>query len=139
MLTVSCGAAATDTADRANPHQPVTAQPVITTPSQSPTRPPKQVKPVGDTVNTRKVAFTDAKAKGRQVKLVWWSGVEPCTVLDSVKVKETSKRVTITLYEGTAAKAKNVACIMLAIEKTTTVKLKAPIGKRKIVDGGKQR
>ncbi|MFE3451354.1 hypothetical protein ACFXJ8_20760 [Nonomuraea sp. NPDC059194] len=138
MLTVSCGAAATDTAGRVNPHEPVTAQPVISTPSQAPTKPPKQVKPVGDAVNTRKVPFTKAKAKDRQVKLVWWSGVEPCTVLDSVKVKETAKRVTITLYEGTAAKAQNVSCIMLAIEKTTTVKLKSPIGKRKIVDGGKQ-
>ncbi|MEV1175181.1 tetratricopeptide repeat protein, partial [Nonomuraea sp. NPDC049784] len=30
-------------------------------------------------------------------------------------------------------KARNVSCIMIAIEKTTTVKLKKPIGKRKIV------
>ncbi|GAA2378028.1 hypothetical protein GCM10010404_37860 [Nonomuraea africana] len=141
MLTVSCGAAATGAASHSAPHRPVTAQPVITTPSQSPTPPPKVVKPVGDTVNTRKVRFASAKPvdRGRKVKLVWWSGVEPCTVLDRVKVKETSRTVTITLYEGTAAKAKDVACIMLAVQKTTTVKLKAPIGKRKIVDGAKPR
>ncbi|GAA2656074.1 MULTISPECIES: hypothetical protein [Nonomuraea] len=141
MLTASCGAAATGAASHTVPHKSVTAQPVITTPSQSPTPPPKAVKPVGDTVNTRKVPFTGAKAfdRGRKVKLVWWSGVEPCTVLDRVRVKETSRRVTITLYEGTAAKAKDVSCIMMAVQKTTTVKLKAPIGKRKIVDGGKQR
>ncbi|MGW4472831.1 hypothetical protein ACWENQ_24480 [Nonomuraea sp. NPDC004354] len=139
MLTLSCGAAATDTAARPNPHQPVAAQPVISTPSTSPTPSPKKVRPVGDTVNTRKVRFESAKAKDRLVKLVWWSGVEPCAVLDRVAVKETAKQVTVTLYEGTAAKAQNVSCIEIAIQKTTTVKLKAPIGKRKIVDGAGRR
>ena len=77
-------------------------------------------------------------SKGRQVRLTWWSGVEPCTVLDRVKVKETRKRVTITLYEGPSAKARNVSCIMIAIQKTTTVKLKKALGKRVLVDGAKR-
>lgn|SRR5690606_3470668 len=120
------------------PDTPVSSSPVadsaITTP---PSAKPRPVKPTGDAVNPRKVRFTKATPvdEGRKVRLTWWSGVEPCTVLDRVKVKETKKRVTITLYEGPSAKARNVSCIMIAIEKTTTVKLKSPLGKRKIVDG----
>ncbi|MFI6502283.1 hypothetical protein [Nonomuraea typhae] len=107
--------------------------------TQPPTKGPEPVKPVGNTINTRKIPYLTAKAydRGRKIKLTWWSGVEPCTVLDRVKVKESGRRVTITLYEGTDEKAQNVACIEIAIQKTTTVKLKTPLGKRKIVDGAK--
>ncbi|GAA0941047.1 hypothetical protein GCM10009560_52740 [Nonomuraea longicatena] len=100
---------------------------------------PKQVKPVGGTVNPRKVAWISAKPvdRGRKVKLVWWSGVEPCTVLDRVQVRQTRSKVTITLFEGTPAKAKNTACIAIAVQKTTTVRLKAPVGRRTLVDGAK--
>ncbi|TMR95305.1 hypothetical protein EJK15_29430 [Nonomuraea basaltis] len=105
----------------------------------APTKGPEPVKPTGDAVNVRKVSWTKAKpvSKGKKVALTWWSGVAPCTVLHKVKVKETSKKVTITLYEGTARKARNVSCIMIAVEKTTTVKLKKALGKRKLVDGAK--
>jgi hypothetical protein len=117
----------------------VTATAATTAPSVEPTEGPEPVKPTGDAVKPRKARWTTAKpvSKGRKIQLVWWSGVAPCTVLDRVTVKETGKRVTITLYEGASAKAKNVSCIMIAIQKTTTVKLKKPLGKRKIVDGAK--
>jgi hypothetical protein len=124
--TTSTGTASTGTAS-------------TTPPTGGPAKGPEPVKPTGDAIDVRKVRWTKAKpvAKGRKVQLVWMSGVAPCTVLDRVKVTETRKRVTITLYEGTSPKAKNVSCIMIAIEKTTTVKLKAPLGKRRIVDGAK--
>ncbi|TMR39102.1 hypothetical protein ETD85_03065 [Nonomuraea zeae] len=111
------------------------ANPVTTAPTKS----PEPVKPTGDAINVHKVRWTKATpvSKNKKVKLTWWSGVAPCTVLDRVKVKETAKRVTITLYEGTGPKAANVACIMIAVEKTTTVKLKKALGTRKIVDGAK--
>ncbi|MBF8190751.1 hypothetical protein ITP53_34590 [Nonomuraea sp. K274] len=109
------------------------SQPVTT----SPTKAPEPVKPVGNAVDVRKVKWSKAKPvdKNRKVQLTWWSGVAPCTVLDRVKVKETDKTVTITLYEGRSPKARNVSCIMIAIEKTTTVTLKKALGKRKIVNG----
>ncbi|NRQ31397.1 hypothetical protein HII36_06025 [Nonomuraea sp. NN258] len=115
------------------------ASPATTTPTTTPTKAPEPVKPTGDAVNPHKIRWSKAKpvSKGKAVKLTWWSGVAPCTVLHKVKVKETRKRVAITLYEGTSPKAKNVSCIMIAVEKTTTVKLKRPLGKRKIVDGAK--
>jgi hypothetical protein len=140
VLATSCGSPAPAKQAAPAPQAPVTTAPVESGPvATTPTKGPKPVKPTGDTINTHKVRWTKAKqvSKGRSLKLTWWSGVEPCSVLDRVKVKETRKRVTVTLYEGTAPKAKNTACIMIAVEKTTTVKLKAPVGKRKIVDGAK--
>ncbi|MEU4572472.1 hypothetical protein ACBI99_15885 [Nonomuraea sp. ATR24] len=138
LLATGCGSATPQERPLSKaPGAPVTSASVATT--TPPDAKPKPVKPTGDALNTRKVRWTKAKAvsKGHKVQLRWWSGVEPCTVLDRVKVKETRKRVTITLYEGTSPKAKGVSCIMMAVEKTTTVKLKAPVGKRKIVDGAK--
>ncbi|MEU1720180.1 hypothetical protein [Nonomuraea sp. NPDC005692] len=135
VLATSC--ATSPPAARPGPQAPVehTVTPVTT----APTKAPEPVKPTGDAINVHKVRWTKAAsvARGKQVRLTWWSGVEPCTVLDRVKVKETAKKVTITLYEGTSPKAKNVSCIMLALEKTTTVKLKHPLAKRKLVDGAK--
>ncbi|NUS08987.1 MAG: hypothetical protein HOV97_41255 [Nonomuraea sp.] len=112
-----------------------TVTPVTTAPTKS----PEPVKPTGDAINVHKVRWTKATpvSHGKKVKLTWWSGVAPCTVLHKVKVKETAKKVTVTLYEGTSPKARNVSCIMIAVEKTTTVKLKHAVGKRKLVDGGK--
>ncbi|WP_240196845.1 hypothetical protein [Nonomuraea lactucae] len=142
LLATSCGAAMPEgraASSVPGSDTPATATAVTTAPSIAPTEGPEPVKPTGNAVDAHKVPWAKAKSvsKGRKIQLVWSSGVAPCTVLDSVKVKETRKRVTITLYEGTSPKAKNVSCILIAIEKTTTVKLKAPLGKRKIVDGGK--
>lgn len=136
MLTIGgCASGTPSHKAAAAPQQPVTAVAAST----SPTPAPEPVKPTGDAINVRKVRWDSAKpvARGHKVKLVWMSGVAPCTVLHKVKVKETSRKVTITLYEGSSPKAKDVACIMLAIQKTTTVKLKHALGKRKIVDGAK--
>jgi hypothetical protein len=142
-LVAGCGTAAT-TAQSSVPAVPPAAAPVAPVSSEPvgaapPSAGPKQVKPVGGTVNPREVAWISAKPvdRGRKVKLVWWSGVEPCTVLDRVQVRQTRSRVTLTLFEGTPAKAKNTACIAIAVQKTTTVRLKAPVGRRPLVDGAK--
>ncbi|WP_433418912.1 hypothetical protein ACQP1V_04160 [Microtetraspora malaysiensis] len=96
---------------------------------------PAPVKPKGGTVDPRKVRWTSAKPirNGRYLRVTWWSGVEPCTVLDRVRVKETRKKVTVTLYEGRGKDAQ--MCVMIAVRKSTIVKLRAPLGDRKVVDG----
>jgi hypothetical protein len=140
-LVLATGCGTTPQVERASSvapaKPPAVSEPVTTAPR---TDEPKPVKATGDAINVRKIRWTKAKAvsKGKKIQLTWWSGVEPCTVLDRVKVTETGKKVTVTLYEGTSPKAKNVSCIMIAVEKTTTVKLKKALGKRKIVDGAKK-
>jgi hypothetical protein len=144
VLAMSCGAApsaqqGTPTPSGAGTPSPSGAPAEVTPATTAPTKGPQPVKPTGDAVNVHKVSWTKAEPvdRGRQIRLTWWSGVAPCTVLDRVTVKETAKRVTVTLYEGASPKARNVSCIMIAVEKTTTVKLKNAIGKREIVDGSK--
>ncbi|HLX33673.1 MAG TPA: hypothetical protein VKR30_00350 [Candidatus Limnocylindrales bacterium] len=55
------------------------------------------------------------------VELRWWSGVAPCTVLDSVTVTRTGSGFAITPYEGSSGQP--VACIDIAQLKATIVDL----------------
>jgi hypothetical protein len=68
-------------------------------------------------------AQLDATVDGRRVlvKATWWSGVEPCYVLDSVKVERSGNDFAITLIEGTSDP--NVACIEIAMQKSTIIDL----------------
>lgn len=70
------------------------------------------------------------------VTITWWTGVEPCSVLDRVEVHESANKVVITLYEGNAPGDEG-ACPAIAVEKRTQVKLSAPVAGRPIVDGAK--
>jgi hypothetical protein len=55
------------------------------------------------------------------VRLTWWSGVEPCNVLDSVAVARTGWDIRLTVREG--ADRLDVACIEIAMLKATLVDL----------------
>jgi hypothetical protein len=88
--------------------------------------------------DVRPVPWRRAKSRGSEVTLVYWSGVEPCNVLDHVDVEETQETVTITLHEGHDPDAEDVACIELAVEKQTTVTLERPVGGRKLLDGASE-
>ena len=68
-------------------------------------------------------AVLEASVDGRRVlvKATWWSGVEPCYVLDSVKVDRSGFDIAITLIEGTSDP--NAACIEIAMQKATIVDL----------------
>jgi hypothetical protein len=55
------------------------------------------------------------------VKVTWWSGVEPCSVLDSVKVERSGTAITIQLIEGSGDA--NAICIEIAEQKATIVDL----------------
>jgi hypothetical protein len=73
--------------------------------------------------------------ESRSLTVIFWSGVEPCNVLDRVEVEESANSVTITLYEGSAPAAKNTACIEIAVKKAVEVELDKPLGGRKVIDG----
>lgn len=81
------------------------------------------------------VAWDRAKPNGDVVRVFYWSGVEPCYVLDHVDVEETRRRVTITLFEGHTDTDEDVACIEVAVLKYTDVSLDAPVGDRAVKDG----
>jgi hypothetical protein len=72
---------------------------------------------------------------GRTLTIFFWSGVEPCYVLDHVDVDYGPSAITVTLFEGHDASAGDVACIEIALVKKVVVQLDEPVGDRRIVDG----
>jgi len=93
------------------PGQPV---PTILTPS------PGQLDPRPVNVQGLKVSVDGRHAS---VLLTWWSGVAPCTVLDSVQVDRADRRITLTVREGSDPNIGKVACIEIAQFKGTIVDL----------------
>ncbi|WP_433499266.1 hypothetical protein ACQP1K_02590 [Sphaerimonospora sp. CA-214678] len=100
---------------------------------------PSPAVPVGDTLDPRKVQWSSATPAegGRSLDLVWWSGVEPCNVLDRVEVDERTDKVIVTLYEGRDRRSPDAVCIEIAIQKTTRVELRSPLDGRQVVDGAR--
>ena len=72
---------------------------------------------------------------GTRVTVYFWSGVEPCYVLDHVDVEYGAGAITITLFEGHDASVGDVACIEIALLKKVVIQLDEPVGDRQIVDG----
>ncbi|MET8142043.1 hypothetical protein ABZU32_17180 [Sphaerisporangium sp. NPDC005288] len=142
FLAAACGGAPAPTTGASGSPDDAVSAPAgtaqVTTPA-APAAGPSPTRPKGPTVHPRKVRWEKVRPSrdGRRLTVIWWSGVEPCSVLDRVGVRETAKSVTITLYEGQARGAENTACIEIAVQKSTTVKLKKPLGHREIVDGAK--
>jgi hypothetical protein len=86
------------------------------------------VQPLPGRANPHPVApiKLEASVDGRHVlvKVTWYGGVDPCSVLDSVKVSRSGNDIAITLFEG--ASNVNVACIDIALLKATIVDLGEP-------------
>jgi hypothetical protein len=85
----------------------------------------KRVIPRPGQVNPRPVgvAKLEPAVDGHRVvvRVTWWSGVEPCNVLDSVKVDRSGTDITIQLIEGSADPG--AICIEIAEQKATIVDL----------------
>jgi len=86
---------------------------------------PKLVIPRPGQLNPRPVgaASLEPAVNGRHVlvKVTWWSGVEPCNVLDSVNVERSRTAITIQLIEGSGDV--QAICIEIAEQKATIVDL----------------
>ncbi len=65
----------------------------------------------------------EASVDGRHVlvKVTWYGGVEPCSILDSVKVERAGTDIAITPFEGSGGG--DVMCIEIAVLKATIVDL----------------
>jgi hypothetical protein len=95
------------------------------------------VVPAPGMANVRPVPWTKATAADDDttVTVRFWSGVEPCYVLDHVDVSYATDAVTITLFQGNDPSAGDVACIEIAQLKQTVVSLSEPLAGRQILDG----
>jgi hypothetical protein len=107
---------------------------IITNPSADPgavdpiAGEPQIVRPVPGRANPHPVAPVklEAQVDGRRVlvKVSWYGGIEPCSVLDSVKVTRSGNDIEITPFEG--ASDPNAICIEIAVLKATIVDLGEP-------------
>jgi hypothetical protein len=137
-VAAGCGATAPSAPPSADRSAPVDAPPgdggdggVVTPPNEGggggiggPGGPEQVVpKPGQLLVHPVPVTSIEARVNGRHVVLNarWWSGVEPCAVLDSVGVARDGQTITITLFEGTSDA--DVVCIAIAVEKVTVIDL----------------
>lgn len=80
-------------------------------------------KPGQQNVHPVSIEEMDARVEGRHAVLNarWWSGVEPCTVLDSVAWKRDGKTITISVREGSGGG--DLVCIDIAVYKATVIDL----------------
>ncbi|MGQ0623501.1 MAG: hypothetical protein ACT4PP_02420 [Sporichthyaceae bacterium] len=96
---------------------------------------PKVVKPQGGMSNVRPVTWESAAPTGdRVVRVQFYGGIEPCDVLDSVKVAYRKAAVEISLFSGSDPAAPDVACIEIAELKAVDVTLTEDLAGREIVD-----
>lgn len=126
----------------APPDTPVTAPPAD--PSSDPSvEPPVGEKPVvpkpGQAINVHPVAAESLSARvdGSTivVKATWWSGVEPCTIFDSIVVDKGEGTYTVALREGSSPQ--EIACIAIAEQHVTEFEIPdVAAGTWKIVDSG---
>jgi hypothetical protein len=86
---------------------------------------PTLVLPKPGQQNVRDVSIEQLSAKvaGRHVVLNarWWSGVEPCSVLDSVAVSRSGQTITVSVREGSDKGVE--MCAEVAMLKVTTIDL----------------
>ena len=84
---------------------------------------PLLVEPVPGQLDIHPVAIDrfDYRVEGRHVVLnaFWFSGIEPCTVLDSVVYEQDGQTIEVTIFEGHGPG--DEVCIEIAIEKVTIV------------------
>jgi hypothetical protein len=101
---------------------------------------PQIVQPRPGMVDVRPTGFDTAKIgdDDRTLTINFWSGVEPCYVLDHVDVSYTDDAVTVTLFQGSDPTAGDVACIEIAMLKQVTITLDQPLAGRTIVDGAQR-
>ena len=85
----------------------------------------KLVQPVPGRLNPRSVTPIALRASvdGRHVlvKLTWYGGVDPCSVLDSVRIGRSGMDISLTPAEGSSDP--NAICIEIAVLKATIVDL----------------
>lgn len=108
-------------------------EPVVTDPYDG----AQKVEPTPGMAGVNPTAFDKVVVgdDGRTLTIFFWSGVEPCYVLDHVDVDAGKNAITVTLYQGHDASVGDVACIEIALLKKVMVQLDEPVDDRRIVDG----
>lgn len=138
LLLAACGSPSDPSAGGSpSPDRPVTSTPEPPQPDDPiPSPGPSRVEPQPGQADVRKVGWEGYSKLGpKKLEITYWSGVEPCHVLDHVDVEEDDAEVSITLFEGHSPMDEDTACIEIALLKSVVVELGSPLGKREVIDG----
>ena len=112
------------------PDSPVTSTPETPVPGPTALR----VSPRPGLVDVRPQPWDRAQQMGPgRLRIEFYGGVEECEGLDRVEVEESPEAVSVTLFVGRVPTAE--VCIEIAVLKSVTVHVDAPINGREIVDG----
>ena len=96
----------------------------------------KLVTPQGDAQNVVPGAWRRVKKLDEDtLRVFFWGGVGPCSVLDSVDVSYFGDEVALTLFQGTGSNSADEVCPELAVLKVVEVDLTEPLRGRDVVDG----
>lgn len=140
LVTVAaCGGQGPDPGARTTLPTSDPEQPVTSVPSQRadvPSASPSYTVPQPGQADVRPIAWDSYNiGSDGNIYISYWSGVEPCYVLDRVDVDYGRKKITVTLFEGHTESDEDVACIEIAVLKTTVIEPAEPVGERLVVDG----
>ncbi|MEU8531202.1 MULTISPECIES: hypothetical protein [Streptomyces] len=102
--------------------------PEFLSPKPSPTPTPVPI-PSDDAAPPRQLQSYTVDGTGRKLSATFWGGV--CSDY-GITAAESADRVTVTITE--TPRQPDRACIMMAVEVTKSVTLKAPLGDRQVVD-----
>jgi len=142
-LAVVIAACSVGPASSTAPVAPSASAPPADPSSDPSVEPPVGEKPVvpkpGQAINVHPVAAESLSARvdGSTivVKATWWSGVEPCTIFDSIVVDKGEGTYKVTLREGSSPQ--EIACIAIAEQHVTEFEIPdVAAGTWKIVDSG---
>lgn len=143
-LSTACGSERDSRSERGNadrgisdPNDPVTMTPEPGSDVHDVGGRPQRVRPSPGMADVRAVPWEKARQtpSGRSLRITYWSGVEPCNVLDHVDVDYRASSIVVTVYEGHDPEAEDVACIEVALRKVVRIPLEEPVEGRKLVDG----
>lgn len=139
LALAGCGSAERDGPAGGGSASPAPEDPVSHTPDPNasiPSPTASLVTPKPGQSGVRKVTWESYEKLGpRTLEITYWSGVEPCYVLDRTEVRYDEERIRVTLFEGHTEMDEDVACIEIAFQKAVRVELEEPVGGRKVVDG----
>ena len=117
---------------------PPSAAPSSSPPFAVPT-PPLSVVETGDLAGVAPVPWQFATLVDERTLDVRYLGArDRCQVLANVRVRETATEVTVTVYLGTPPDRTAGICTTVGVPARTRVPLSAPLGGRRVLDGGRQ-
>ncbi len=136
VLAVGCGSAdaISGLPPSGKPKDGPTSGPSRKDPS---TNKPRRVTPRPGMSDLHKIDWLRAKrgSHGRSVVVTYWTGVEPCSVLDHVDVVYRNKTIVLTLWEGYDPDRANEPCPEIAVLNSVHVTLRAGTAGWTLQDG----